>query len=217
MSCIVVFGRQPVPGNVKTRLASDIGDVAAASVYGRLLAHTLEVVTATGEEVVLSLADDPEQGWTPPRGVRIEIQSNGRLGQRMLEAFGRRFAEGHSRVVIVGSDCARLTSKNLRTAMNLLAKHRVVLGPASDGGYWAVGQRRPGVDMFTSIPWSSADTLDCTRARLRGMGILWTEMEELPDLDTVADLCRDLNSAEVPPGLGFRLRQAAGSACGECP
>ena len=208
MSCIVVFGRQPVPGRVKTRLASAIGADAAAEIYAALLNHTLAVAAATGEEVVLSLAEEVRDGWRSPPGVRVELQGEGGLGDRMAESFTRRFAEGWGRVVIIGSDCAELAVGGLRRALDLLAEHRVVLGPATDGGYWAVGQRRPGVEMFESVPWSSPKTLDRTRRVLQSLGVGWHELDTLSDLDTAADLDRDLTSAGVPPVLADRLRRA---------
>ena len=44
-ACVVIFGRDPVPGEVKSRLAKDIGAEAAAGVYAVTLEHTLEVLT----------------------------------------------------------------------------------------------------------------------------------------------------------------------------
>jgi glycosyltransferase A (GT-A) superfamily protein (DUF2064 family) len=46
------------------------------------------------------------------------------------------FATGGRRVVIIGSDCPRVTEEDIRTAWGDLAEHDVVLGPAKDGGYW---------------------------------------------------------------------------------
>jgi rSAM/selenodomain-associated transferase 1 len=208
MSCIVVFGRQPVPGRVKTRLASAIGANAAADIYAALLNHTLAVAAATGKEVVLSLADEIRDGWRPPPGAKVELQGEGGLGDRMAESFNRRFAEGRRRVVIIGSDCAELSPERLNLALDLLATHRVVLGPATDGGYWAVGQRSPGVEMFESVPWSTPQTLDRTRRVLQSLGVGWHELDTLSDLDTVADLDRHLTAGGVPPVLTDRLRRA---------
>lgn len=209
MSGVVVFGRCPVPGAVKTRLASGIGAQAAAEVYAALLDHTLGTALATGHDVVLSLADERRSSWTPPPGLRVEVQGEGDLGSRLAETFDRRFVEGWSRVLVIGSDCAAITTDRLRGALDVLRRHPVVLGPATDGGYWAVGQRRPGVEMFSSVPWSSPRTLDRTRALLRALGVDWKELEELSDLDTVTDLRRQLTGVEMPSQLVARLQRAA--------
>ena len=40
---VVVFGRVPAPGAVKTRLAAEVGPMVAAQIYCVLLDHTLRV------------------------------------------------------------------------------------------------------------------------------------------------------------------------------
>jgi rSAM/selenodomain-associated transferase 1 len=208
MSCSVVFGRQPVAGRVKTRLASRIGDEAAAEVYRELLHYTLRTVRAAGFDTVLSLSCEPDDGWPRPGDVPVEVQPPGGLGDRLLETFRRRFDEGHRRVVIVGSDCATMTAGHIRRAVEALLDHPVVIGPARDGGYWLVGQRAPGHDLFSGIPWSSPDTLESTRRRLTGLDLRWHELDELEDLDTEDALLRALESADAPRELVDRLRAA---------
>ena len=184
----MVFGREPVPGRVKTRLARDIGAERAAAIYKTLLERTLAEAMATGIPVVLSLAEDLTGLWTPPGDLRIEVQSRGDLGGRMWEAFGRRFAEGVDRVLLIGSDCPGVTRVNLLKALEGLSVVPVVLGPAEDGGYWAIGQRAPGIDCFSGVPWSSGSTLQITRERLRRLDVEWAETETLADVDTVEDM-----------------------------
>jgi len=186
----VVFGREPVPGRVKTRLARETGVERAAAVYAALLERTLAAAVATGVPVVLSLAEACTGAWAPPPGLRVEVQGHGDLGQRMLEAFSRRFAEGVDRVLLIGSDCPGVSRCRLLEALEVLSRAPVVLGPAVDGGYWAVGQRAPGVDCFSGVPWSSPETLRATRQRLRRLGVPWEEIETLADVDTVEDLER---------------------------
>jgi len=186
--CVVVFGREPLPGRVKTRLARGIGAERAAAVYAALLEGTLAEALATGVPVVLSLAEALTGSWRPPEGLEVEIQDHGDLGRRMQGAFLRRFAGGADRVLLIGSDCPGVTRVHLLHALEILCGVPVVLGPARDGGYWAIGQRAPGTDCFTGVPWSSPETLMATRSRLRSLGVLWAETETLADVDTAADL-----------------------------
>ena len=212
MSCIVVFGRQPVPGRVKTRLASAIGADAAAEIYAALLNHTLAVAAATGEEVVLSLAEEVRDGWRPPPGVRVELQGEGGLGDRMAESFTRRFAEGWGRVVIIGSDCAELAVERLSRALDLPGgapggagacdRWRLLGGGTATSGCARCSSRSRG---------RRPKTLDRTRRVLQSLGVGWHELDTLSDLDTAADLDRDLTSAGVLPVLADRLRRAVSS------
>jgi rSAM/selenodomain-associated transferase 1 len=185
---IVVFGREPIPGRVKTRLASAVGEDRAAEIYTRLLEHTLTEATATGIGVVLSLAQAQTGQWKPPPGLQIEVQSEGDLGRRMGQSFRRHFTMDADQVLLIGSDCPGVTRDHLLKALEMLSSAPVVLGPAEDGGYWAIAQQAPGVDCFSGVPWSSDKTLEITRERLRMLGVEWAEIETLEDVDTVDDL-----------------------------
>jgi hypothetical protein len=205
---IVVFGRQPEAGRVKTRVAGGIGSTAAAEVYGELLGHTIDVVQRSGLPWILSLAAPAEPGWreTLPVEVEVEVQVEGDLGRRMHACLQQWFADGADRVVIVGSDIPGLTPGHLRSAFERLGDRAVVLGPASDGGYWLVGQRAPGVDCFSGVPWSSPETLAATRRRLDDLAVEWGEIDPLSDIDTIDDLRRIVDDPHIDPGLRHRLR-----------
>jgi len=209
VSGIVVFGREPVAGGTKTRLAEAIGRQAAARVYALLLEHTLRCAGEASTNVVLSLAAHPSPGWNPPVPVTVDVQGEGDLGARMAQAFRRRFEDGWRRVVLVGSDCAELSSRHLHRAMQELKTARLVIGPASDGGYWLIGQRPPGLDLFSGVPWSSSRTLVRTCSRIAELDADCVELETLADVDTVDDLERLMtHSAGIDPALSRRLAEA---------
>ena len=214
VSCVVVFGREPIPGRVKTRLAAGVGEEAAALIYAELLAHALGVAASVEADVVLALAEPPARSFRPPLEVAIEVQCSGDLGRRLSATFERRFAEGYRRVAVIGSDCPSLAPRHLDGALMALAERPVVLGPAADGGYWLVGARPPLAEMFTDIPWSTDGVLRATRARLRRLGLDWLELEELADLDTEADLEQAVaapGGSPVVPRLRHALKAIAGT------
>jgi len=207
-ACVVVFGREPVAGEVKGRLAEGIGEEAAAKVYAATLDHTLDVASTSGARVVLSLADVPSGAWA--RGIDgvLEIQRGSNLGDRMDDAFARRFAEGEERVVLVGSDCPWFTAAHVARSSAKLGGADAVLGPSADGGYWLVAQRPPGLPLFARIPWSTPETLERTRTRIRALGGTWFELEELVDIDSAEDLELVLVDPRTPETLRQRLRDA---------
>jgi rSAM/selenodomain-associated transferase 1 len=213
---IVVFGRVPVAGRVKTRLAAAVGTEKAAKIYRLLLDHVLTESCAAGPAVTLALADAAPAGhqWRPPPGVEIEIQAPGDLGRRMLRSFERHFAAGADAVVLIGSDLPGLSAGMLADAHAALEQTPVVLGPSDDGGYWLVGQRRPGRDLFSGVPWSSPRVLGPTRRRLLELGVAHAELELLRDLDTIDDLRALSADLMVPEGLRVRLDRLA-RGCGE--
>ena len=207
-ACVVVFGREPIPGEVKSRLAEGIGAEAAAKIYAATLQHTLEVARNSGGRVVLSLADVPSGRWARDFEGALEIQRGSDLGDRMHDAFARRFAEGEERVVLIGSDCPWFTATHVAKASAKLGGTDAVLGPSADGGYWLVAQRPPGLPLFARIPWSTPETLERTRNRIRSLGGTWSELEKLVDIDTAADLELALADPRTPETLRRRLLSA---------
>jgi rSAM/selenodomain-associated transferase 1 len=203
---IVVFGRVPVPGRVKTRLAEALGPDAAAEVYRALLEHVLAEACATELPVTLALAEPSRvDNWHVPAGLRIEHQATGDLGKRMRSAFSGRFAAGAQAIVLVGSDVPAISADHLLQAVAALTRVPVVLGPATDGGYWLMGQRSPGLDLFSGVPWSSPRTMQATRDRLLGLAVMFEELAALRDLDTTKDLETVVTDENVDRELRHRL------------
>ena len=206
----MVFARQPVVGRVKSRLAEGIGAVRAAAVYGVLLEHTMKTARESGVAAEIWFAEKPDAVWAETLGLPYETQQAGDLGRRMAGCFDHRFAGGCDRTVLIGSDNAHLEPDHVWAALAALDDHPAVLGPADDGGYWLVGQRAPGLDLFSGIPWSRATTMAATRARLQSLGAGWFELETLPDIDTVEDLRRAVDDPRVDKELRRRLRRVCG-------
>ncbi len=189
-ACLAIFAKEPLPGRVKTRLARHVGNERAARVYARLLDHTRKVADA------LALADRTVfYADAPPAvhpfgggGYRIRQQVGGDLGARMHGAFAECCAAGYERVVLIGSDCRALTTDLLETAFRQLDTHDAVLGPAADGGYYLIGLRAPQPTLFADMPWSTAQVLPLTRARLLAAHLTYAELITLSDVDEPADL-----------------------------
>jgi len=206
---LLVFARPPRTGRVKTRLAASLGPRRAATVYTVMLEAALQQARASGLPLTLCLTEAPDgHCWQPPAGVRWELQVGASLGQRMRNAFGRRFADGFAGAVLVGSDVPTLSAACLREALEALARTPVVIGPAQDGGFWLLGQRKPGWDLFTGVPYSSPSTLATTLARCRALGLGVTLLETHADVDSEADLWRALADPRLPPPLRARLAAA---------
>lgn len=169
-------------GEVKTRLARDIGDAAALDVYRRLLASSVvavapfpgrELWTAGEQSAFASLAE--LDGW--PRHEQTGIG----LGARMSNAF----ADGVD--VLIGADIPSLDKAYLDTAAAALRASDVVLGPTDDGGYCLIALRVHDAHVFSDIEWSTPRVLEQTLARCRDHDLEVTLLDTLWDVDTVAD------------------------------
>ena len=188
---LIVFARALELGRVKTRLAAELGAAAALSAY-RALAE--RVIAAVSTDVSYSVT----VAFTPPESERamrewlgeelaLRPQSDGGLGTRMATAIADALSSGAERVALIGTDCPDITARIVEEAFERLAGSDVVLGPASDGGYYLIGMSRLHSSLFEGVPWSSPDTLRVTRERARGCGLSVALLDELRDVDTVAD------------------------------
>ncbi len=168
---LVIFAKEPRLGAVKTRLAGDIGAIAALRFYEATLAQTLARLAGGPWQSWLALTPDrcvrdARRIWrTLPDAVRLVGQGQGGLGVRMQRIFTN-FPPGP--VVLVGSDIPAMHARHIEAAFAALGRHDVVFGPAEDGGYWLVGQRRlrPLPRLFADVRWSSSHALDDTLRNL---------------------------------------------------
>ncbi len=186
---LIIFVKAPRPGEVKTRLAIDLGPEEACSAYRRL-AEALFLNLAGLRDVELQFSPEDARAeiepWRRPSW-RLRAQASGDLGQRLHAAFENAFRCGSRCVVIIGSDCPDVTSTDVDDAWAALRTDDLVLGPAADGGYWLVGLREPKPLLFKGIAWSTSSVCDETVRRARRAGLKLKLLRPLSDIDTAVD------------------------------
>ncbi|MDX2224426.1 MAG: glycosyltransferase [Rhodospirillaceae bacterium] len=170
---VFVMSKQPAVGAVKTRLAREIGAVAAWQFYVNTLRLVLRRNGRAPFFQTRLLLTPIRARWGWPRGLCRHDQGRGDLGARMLA--GLTTAPRGTPVVVVGCDIPGITVDHLREAFRGLARADVVFGPATDGGYWLVGfsGRRPLWRPFAGVRWSTRHALADTTANLRGRKIAY--------------------------------------------
>lgn len=189
---LLVFARAPVPGDCKTRLVPALGARGAARVQRQLLEKTLETAVGSGlAPVELWCAPDCRHPFLlrlrDAYGLRLQRQPAGDLGRRMSEALRRTLREVRY-AILIGTDCPALADADLARALAALRTGApAVFQPAADGGYVLVGLSRPEARLFHGIKWGGARVMDGTRARLARLGLGWTELPALWDVDYPAD------------------------------
>lgn len=183
---LVIMVKEPRPGRVKTRLAADIGPLPAALWMRRRLARLVQDLTTPHWTTCLAVAPDRAlHSGLLPSAPRMP-QGTGDLGHRMTRALK---AAPRGPVLVIGADIPGITRAHVRDAFRQIARHGAVIGPARDGGYWAVGldTRRPVPrDLFHGTRWSTEHALADTLATLPAPAFL----PVLDDVDNVADLAR---------------------------
>jgi len=187
---LVAFVREPRLGRVKTRLARDIGGVAAWQFYREALAGVLRRLGPDGRwRCWLAVTPDRTRA-TPglwPAGWQRVGQGSGDLGVRLARVM-RSLPPGPA--VIVGTDVPDLERRHVAAAFRALGAADVVLGPAADGGYWLIGAKRcPRLPaLFAGVRWSTAHALADTLGNARGLRVVL--LDTLEDVDDGADWSR---------------------------
>ena len=201
---LLVMVKEPHPGCVKTRLARDIGPVAAAWWFRHQSLVLLRRLRDPRWRLVLAVSPDAEgmasRVW--PRGLARVPQGRGDLGDRMGRLL-RGMPPGPA--CIVGADVPGVDRARVAEAFRALGRADAVLGPATDGGYWLVGLRRTAAvpaGLFRGVRWSSAHALADTEATLRGLRV--ARVATLADVDTGADLARALRVTRTPARASSR-------------
>lgn len=194
-SRVLVFTRAPQPGTVKTRLIPLLGAEGAAALHQRLIRHTLKQAMTAGV--------GPVELWCDPNhadvflndcarrcGASLHVQTGADLGARMLQAFESALRISRC-AVLIGTDCAVLEAAHIRAAVvALAASNQAVFCPAEDGGYVLIGLTQCDAMLFAGIDWGGARVMANTRDRLRQLGIRWTELVTLWDIDRAEDYHR---------------------------
>ena len=209
---LVIMAREPVAGAVKTRLAGDIGAVAAAWWYRHTLRRLQRRLAGDGRwQTVLAVCPDTALGrrhWCA--GVEVVAQGRGDLGDRLQRLLA---GMPPGPVLVVGSDIPDLGAAEVARAFRALAAAEFVLGPSGDGGFWAIGQRasRPlPVGIFAGIRWSTPQAGADTERALAPRGrVAATDL--LHDVDRGADLAAHAGGHPGPErGYTFRPVAAGG-------
>lgn len=185
---LMIFVKNPEPGKVKTRLARTTGREKALAIYMKLLAYTRKITEALNidKQVWYSRHIDDSDGWNPELYTK-KVQQGNNLGVRMKYAFKEAFRNGYTRVAIIGSDCAELSSVIIQQAFDLLTEQDVVVGPSSDGGYYLLGMNAFHPILFDDIKWSTPAVLPKTLEIIRQKELGLHLLPELNDVDDEAD------------------------------
>jgi len=189
-SALLIFIKNPIPGHTKTRLAADVGNKMALRMYHILCDWTREQalgLSAHDRYLYYSNEVIAKDLW-PAAAFRKRLQyQTSDLGGRMLAGFRDAFADGHGKVIIIGSDCPGIDTDYLNEAFGALNDHDVVVGPALDGGYTLLGMRTLATTLFENIAWSTDEVLPTTLARAASAGLSVHQLSPLSDVDYLAD------------------------------
>ncbi|MGH3718142.1 MAG: TIGR04282 family arsenosugar biosynthesis glycosyltransferase [Pseudonocardiaceae bacterium] len=221
-AALLVLAKAPVPGQVKTRLCPPATPAQAARIAAAAFLDTLDAVLAVPDVIpVVALTGDLAHAVDAAalterlRVATVLAQRGTTLGRRIAAAYADTAAMVGPRPVLqIGMDTPQVDATLLSKCLDLLDADGVdaALGPATDGGWWVLGLRRPEpAELIADVPTSRPDTGARTMAALRASGARVVELPELSDVDTWRDAAAV--AADVPDGR-FAATVAAVAAAG---
>lgn len=193
MRLLGLFAKAPRPGQAKTRLIPHLGATEAARVAEAFLRDTTRLFRNSGDTrwLCYSPAETDTEAWFRELGGgdwSTWPQPPGPLGERLAAYFHAGFAAGHRQVVALGADSPTLPLEYVERAFAELHHADCVLGPATDGGYYAVGLSRPLPKLFEEVDFGTERVLEQTVGRLIETGGTLATLPPWYDVDSPDDL-----------------------------
>ncbi len=190
---LIVFCREPVPGEAKTRLIGHLSGAQAAALADAFIADALAKASKLRPSklvIAASACGDATKSRYFRRLARryqadLIDQGSGSLGRRMARALAP-FA--HEGALLIGTDTPSVPRAIVARCMSLLQLRRVVIAPSLDGGYWAIGVRGAMPPVFSGIQWGSSGVFKATIERLRrahtayAVGPAWYDVDRWSDV-----------------------------------
>ena len=187
---VALFAKEPVPGQVKTRLSPPLSAEQACWLYRIALEEMVARLLAAKLPLIICYAGRCDWFNEVFSGLPLLAQTGDDLGARMSNAVHALFAGGFGPVLLAGSDSPDLPLLLLDQVLKKLQDVDVATVPCRDGGYAIVGMRRPMTELFQDMPWSTCRLLEETRQKARALGLTYYETTAWDDLDEIADLRR---------------------------
>ena len=196
-TCVIVFAKNPVPNQVKTRLIPTLSPEQAATLYTAFLTDWCETL-AELPDVDLVIAYTPPEAQPDLQAligddVIYIPQMGADLGERLTSATQWAKEHGYTKILLVGSDSPTLPISYISQALTLLDSRDIAIGPSTDGGYYLIGFSAEALTttvphVFEEIAWSTANVFRQTLARIRSLKVTVGLLPPWYDIDTSEDL-----------------------------
>ena len=196
-TCVIVFAKNPVPNQVKTRLVPSISAEQAAALYTAFLTDWCETL-AKLTNVDLVIAYTPVEAQSDLQAligddVIYIPQIGADLGERLTSATQWAAEQGNTKILFVGSDSPTLPISYISQALTLLDSRNTVIGPSTDGGYYLIGFSVETLvttipHVFEEIAWSTTEVFQQTVGRIYAAKATLGLLPPWYDIDTAEDL-----------------------------
>jgi rSAM/selenodomain-associated transferase 1 len=189
---LIIFLKYPEKGKVKTRLAKEIGNEKALLIHKKLVSKILNQINHNNYDISICYYPKDKNRevikWINIKDYKYVPQKGTDLGIKMLNAFIDSLSSGYKRTVLIGTDCLEINDSIISKSFHLLEGNDLVLGPATDGGYYLIGLKTIFESLFQNISWSTDKVLKQTLNRVKELNIEYKFLDFCNDIDTLEDL-----------------------------
>ncbi|WES65354.1 DUF2064 domain-containing protein [Microbacter sp. GSS18] len=189
---IVVVAKECRPGRVKTRLTPPLSPEQAATVAEAALEDTLTALGAMPAARRVLFWDGAPRRNADVAGWEMIRQPDGTLDERL----GFLFDHMAGPTLLVGMDTPQIASPLLDGPLSVWPEEvDAWLGPAADGGFWALAMREPDGTVVRGVTMSRPDTGAAQLSRLLSAGLRVRFLAELTDVDDARAAARVADQA----------------------
>jgi len=196
-AAIGIVCKAPQAGLSKTRLAKAVGAAAASELSACFLRDVAEAIAAVPEAlgrrgygVYAPAGAESMMRQLLPANFGLLLQAGDDLGHVLIGATRALLDAGHDCMLLVNGDSPTLPPRFLTQAIEALRApgDRMVLGPASDGGYYLIGLKQPHQEVFKRIAWGTETVARSTCERAAEISLATTLLPEWYDVDDIETL-----------------------------
>src|SRR5258708_3084403 len=190
--------KTPRNGFSKTRLCPPFLPEEAAGISGCFLKDTSATIEAlrnedpfaVGVAVYTPVGTEGELEPLLPPGFKMIAQRETDFGNRLSGAIQDLFSVGFGAACLINSDSPTLPFSYLQELAACLKapQDRVVIGPSSDGGYYAIGMRHAHPRLFEQITWNTDRVYDETIERAKEIALPAVTLPAWYDVDDKVSL-----------------------------
>jgi hypothetical protein len=183
-TAIVLFTRLPQD---EAKFRDSIPESSKTGLFQRLITHVARQASQLGTaDFLFCLATDNPQ----PAQNGFYAQRGATFGERLVNLYQDLFKAGYERVLVVGNDCAELTTADLEAAVRSLDDHECVVGPAEDGGCYLIGLKGVLPGFLTLVSWQTQHTCSDLLRLVGRAQYSVALLDARLDLDTLDDIRR---------------------------
>ncbi len=208
MKTLLVFCKEPVAGKVKTRLCPPLTHEEARDLYNAFLRDSFcqysRLAKKSGWRIQLAVTPNTsitffQNFWNELNlntDVEIITQGEGDLGMRMYRRMDEHVSK-NNHVAVIGTDHPSLPDEYVTGLFDGLDEFDVTIGPAEDGGYYAMGLKRIDQTLFSNIAWSTSSVFDQTMKAIKKSGLTVSVLPTWYDVDDEKALQRLISELEL--------------------